>query len=94
MYVCAHTFGTCLGVLCARATSVGEWCRWGAQIYYKEQQEREGQKTREGGLLIHEWRRRVVGVPRSGAELCREGMQIVSMCGEDRRTELAAGRCG
>lgn len=26
--------------------------------------------------------------------VCRRGMQIVSMCGEDRRTALAAVRCG
>lgn len=31
---------------------------------------------------------------RGGAALCRSGMQIVSMCGEDRGAELTAVRCG
>lgn len=55
----------------AKATSVGEQCRWGARNYKGEQQE-EGrrEKQREGGLLMHEggvggW---------GGAELCRRGM--------------------
>lgn len=51
----------------------------------------EGEREREGGLLMHEGRG---GEQSSRAELCRGGMQIVSMCGEDRRAELAAGRCG
>lgn len=42
---------------------------------------------------MHE-RRAEGGELSSRAELCRGGMQIVSMCGEDRRAELAAGRCG
>lgn len=29
-----------------------------------------------------------------GGSAALGGMQIVSMCGEDRRAELAAGRCG
>lgn len=52
------------------------------------ERKRGREKEREGGLLMHE----VVVV--GGAELCRGGMQIVSICGKDRRAELAAGRCG
>lgn len=52
----------------AKATSVGERCRWGAWKYKGEQQE-EGrrEKQREGGLLMHE-----PGVGGGGVESCAE----------------------
>lgn len=36
--------------LSARATSVGEWCRWRARKYWREQQERVREKVGEVGL--------------------------------------------
>lgn len=49
---------------------------------------REGERNR-GGAAMHEEEE-----GGQGAALCRRGMQIVSMCGEDRGAVLAAVRCG
>lgn len=84
--VCAHTHldgvwmsPRCQGYICGRVVQVG------SSKYYREQQEERG-REKEGVWAADAWG--------GGAELCRGGMQIVSMCGEDRRAELAAGRCG
>lgn len=72
----------CQGYICGRVVQVGS-----SKIL-----EGAAGGEREGGLLMHEGRG---GREESSrAEPCRGGMQIVSMCGEDRRAELAAGRCG
>lgn len=56
----------------------------------------QGGKEREteGGRAADARGRGGGGGRGKGAELCRRGMQIVSMCGEDRRAVLAAVRCG
>lgn len=74
----------------AKAASVAERCRWGAWKHKREQHE-EGRREerREGELPVREEEE-----GGQGAALRRRGMQIVSMCGEDRGAELAAVRCG
>lgn len=91
MCVCAHThshtFGWCLDVPSVPGLHLWES---GAGGELENTRGSSRRREREGGLLMHEGR----GEQSSRAELCRGGMQIVSMCGEDRGAELAAGRCG
>lgn len=76
----------CQGYICGRVVQVG------SSEILEGAAGGEREREREGGWAADAWEGG--RVQSSRAELCRGGMQIVSMCGEDRRAELAAGRCG